>query len=246
MATTASQQISNLASTIGTDVKQIIANIGTLSDLTTQQKTSLVLAINELKAAINSIDLTAIIDDAKTVTTLTWSSSKINSAISQAVNDLISGAPETLDTLKELADAIEINKDAITALQEIASGHVKYDGAQTLTAEQKAQARSNIDAPSTSELSAVETKADNAQADADTNAANIGALASLNTTAKTSLVAAINEVKGTADSAYSTANTAEQKADAAQAELTTFKTAVGDTTVNYVEVYTTARDGTTS
>jgi len=246
MATTASQQISNLASTIGTDVKQIIANIGTLSDLTTQQKTSLVLAINELKAAINSIDLTAIIDDAKTVTNLTWSSSKITSAISQAVNDLISGAPETLDTLKELADAIETNKDAIEALQTIASGHVKYDGAQTLTTEQKAQARTNIDAVSSAELGAVETKADNAQADANTNKASIGTLASLNTTAKTSLVEAINEVKTTADSAYSTANTAESKADAAQTELTAFKTAVGDTTVNYVEVYTTARDGSSS
>ena len=244
MATTASQQISNLASTIGTDVKQILANIGTLSDLTTQQKTSLVLAINELKAAIGSIDLTALIDDSKTATNLTWSSTKITTAITAAVTDLINGAPETLDTLKELADAIENNQDAISALQEIASGHVKYDGEQTLTTEQKAQARTNIDAVSSAELSAVETKADNAQADADTNKASIGTLASLNTTAKTSLVDAVNEVKTTADTAYSTANSADSKADTAQAEVTALKTAIGDTTTNYVEVYTSARDGT--
>lgn len=244
MATTASQQISNLASTIGTDVKQILANIGTLSDLTTAQKTSLVLAINELKAAIGSIDLTALIDDSKTATNLTWSSTKITTAITAAVTDLINGAPETLDTLKELADAIENNQDAISALQEIASGHVKYDGAQTLTTEQKAQARTNIDAVSSAELSAVETKADNAQADADANKTNIGTLASLNTTAKTSLVDAVNEVKTTADTAYSTANSADSKADTAQAEVTALKTAIGDTTTNYVEVYTSARDGT--
>ena len=244
MATTASQQISNLASTIGTDVKQILANIGTLSDLTTAQKTSLVLAINELKAAIGSIDLTALIDDSKTATNLTWSSTKITSAITAAVTDLINGAPETLDTLKELADAIENNQDAISALQEIASGHVKYDGAQTLTTEQKAQARTNIDAVSSAQLTAVETKADTAQSTADTNKTNIGTLASLNTTAKTSLVDAVNEVKTTADTAYSTANSADSKADTAQAEVTALKTAIGDTTTNYVEVYTSARDGT--
>lgn len=244
MATTASQQISNLASTIGTDVKQILASIGTLSDLTTQQKTSLVLAINELKAAIGSIDLTALIDDEKTATNLTWSSTKITSAISKAVTDLINGAPETLDTLKELADAIDTNADAISALQSIASGHVKYDGAQTLTTEQQAQARSNIGAVSSTELSAVETKADNAQSTANTNKTNIGTLASLNTTAKSSLVDAVNEVKTTADTAYSTANSAETKADAAQADVTALETAIGDTTTNYVQVYTTARDGT--
>lgn len=244
MATTASQQISNLASTIGIDVKQILANIGTLSDLTTAQKTSLVLAINELKAAIGSIDLTALIDDSKTATNLTWSSTKITSAITAAVTDLINGAPETLDTLKELADAIENNQDAISALQSIASGHVKYDGEQTLTTEQKAQARSNIDAVSSAQLTAVETKADTAQSTADTNKTNIGTLASLNTTAKTSLVDAVNEVKTTADTAYSTANSADSKADTAQAEVTALKTAIGDTTTNYVEVYTSARDGT--
>ncbi len=244
MATTASQQISNLATTIGTDVKQILANIGTLSDLTTAQKTSLVLAINELKAALNSIDLSAVIDDEKTVTSLTWSSSKINSAISTAITNLINGAPETLDTLKELADAIDTNADAISALQEIASGHVKYDGAQTLTSAQQAQARTNIDAVSTAQLSAVETKADTAQSTANTNKSSIGTLASLNTTAKTSLVNAINEVKTTADTAYSTANSADTKATQAQTDVATLSAAVGDTTVNYVEVYTTARDGT--
>ena len=246
MATTASQQVSNLAQTIGTDARQIIANIGTLSDLTTTQKTSLVLALNELKSAIGSIDLTAIIDDEQTVASLTWSSTKINSAITTAVNNLINGAPETLDTLKEVADAIDTNKDAIAALQSIASVHVKYDGAQTLTTDQQKQARDNIDAVSSSELSAVSTVATNAKNKADANATNIGTLASLNTTAKTSLVADINEANTTANSAYTTANNADTKVNNLQTEVTNFKTAVGDTTVNYVNIYTSARDGTTS
>ena len=246
MATTASQQISNLASTIGTDARQIIANIGDLSALTTTQKTSLVLALNELKAALNDIDLTAIIDDSQTVANLTWSSSQISSAISTAVNNLINGAPETLDTLKEVADAIDANQDAIAALQSIASGHVKYDGAQTLTTDQQTQARTNIDAVSTAQLNAVSTVATNAKNKADANATNIGTLASLNTTAKTSLVAAINEANSTANSAYSTANSADTKVNNLQTEVTNFKTAVGDTGVNYVNIYTAARDGTSS
>lgn len=64
---TASSQISALASQVGSDIKSILGSIGTLSDLTTTQKASLVVAINELKAALGTIDLTAIIDDTKTV-----------------------------------------------------------------------------------------------------------------------------------------------------------------------------------
>lgn len=248
---TASQQISNLAQTIGTDVKQIIANIGDLSQLTTTEKTSLVLALNELKAALGSIDLTKLIDDTKTATNLTWSSTKITNAISVAISDLVNGAPEALDTLKELADAIDANQDAIAALQTIAAGHVKYDAEQTLTTEQKAQARANIDAGSIAEVADAKKAGTDAQATANTNKTSIGTLASLRTTAKTSLVDAINEVKGTADAAQTTATAAQttatgakEKADAVDAALTTFKEAVGDTTTNYVQVYTTARDGT--
>ena len=255
MATTktSSEQISLLAQTIGTDVKQIYANIGDLSKLTTTQKASLVLALNELKAALGNIDLTAIIDDTKTTTSLTWSSTQITTAINAAVTALVNGAPEALDTLKELGDAITTNKDAISALQTIAAGHVKYDAAQTLTAAQKTQARSNIDAASTTEVSAAKSAADAAQTTANTNKTSIGTLASLNTTAKTSLVDAINEVKATADAAKTAAATADSKAvaaataaKAAQDDVDALKEAVGDTTTDYVSVYETARNGTSS
>ena len=78
-------------------------------------------------------------------------------------------------------------------------------------------------------------------------------MASLNTTAKTSLVAAINEVKTTADAAKTAAATADSKAvaaksaaDAAQADVDALKEAVGDTSTDYVSVYETARNGTSS
>lgn len=232
-----SSQIASLATTVGADVKGILASIGTLSELTTTQKANLVVALNELKAGLTDLEseLGAQIDDEATASATTWSSQKINTTISTAVANLINGAPETLDTLKELADAIADNQDAIEAMQTIAAGHVKYDGAQSLTTEQQAQARTNIGAASQSDLSAVSSTATAAQFAASTNAANIGTLTSLTTTAKGNLVAAINEVKTTATSASTAASQVAS-------DLAAFKTAVGDTAANFAQTYTTARD----
>lgn len=232
-----STQVASLATTVGSDVKGILSSIGTLENLTTTQKANLVVALNELKAGLTGLEseLGAQINDEATASTTTWSSQKINTAISTAVSDLINGAPGTLDTLKELADAITENQGAIEALETIAAGHVKYDGAQSLTTEQQAQARTNIGAASQSDLSAVSSTATVAQSAASTNAANIGTLTSLTTTAKGNLVAAINEVKTTATSASTAASQVAS-------DLAAFKTAVGDTAANFAQTYTTARD----
>lgn len=243
MATTLSGQVSALATQIGADVKKVVSNVGNLSELTTTQKASLVVALNELKSGLTDLEsqLGAQINDQTTGTDTTWSSTKISSAISEAISALINGAPDALDTLQELAAAIEKNQDAIAALQSIAAGHVKYDAAQSLTTEQKAQARSNIDAPSTSDVTSVSNM--------------IGSLASLDTTDQSSVVAAINEVlvtaaKGVSDAASAaaaaaaaqqTANTAQQTATNAQNAVTALSEAVGDTTTDFVAIYTAAR-----
>ncbi len=168
---TFSKQINDLAIRVGKECKLIYAKIGK-SALTTTEKTTLIGAINELDAAVKSNDgdistinsaltalqikLNGIIDDTTASTTKVYSSSKVDSQITaakQAVkNDLLGGAGTAYDTLKELADLIETNKTAIEALQTIAAGHVKYDAAQVLTNEQKAQARTNIGAVAASEI----------------------------------------------------------------------------------------------
>lgn len=90
------------------------------------------------------------IDDAQASGTKTYSSqnveAKITAAKQSVKDDLLGGAGEAYDTLKELADALVTNKDAITALQQIAQGHVQFDKAQSLNDEQKKQARANIGA----------------------------------------------------------------------------------------------------
>lgn len=172
---TFSKQINDLAIRVGKECRLIYAKIGK-SALTTTEKTTLIGAINELDAAVKSNDgdisainsaltalqtkLNGIIDDASASTTKVYSSSKVESQITAAKqevkNDLLGGAGAAYDTLKELADLIETNKTAIEALQTIAAGHVKYDAAQVLTNEQKAQARTNIGAVAASEINFTE------------------------------------------------------------------------------------------
>ena len=227
-------QIQALATQLGTDIKQIITNQGNLSALTTTQKASLVLAINELKASINSIDTGSVINDSAPSDSTTYSSNKIVSEITakcQEVKDaLLGGAGEAFDTLKELADLIEQNKDLIESLQTLAGSHVRYDAAQELSPQQKTQARTNIGAADDTDYQATKTA--------------VGTVANLQTTEKTNLVGAVNEVLGVANTAKTTAEGAQTKASQVESNLSTFKTNVGATDTDFVAIYVAARDGT--
>jgi hypothetical protein len=81
-----------------------------------------------------------LINDASNASDEVWSAYKTNTEIGlaegrantytdEAVADLVNSAPSTLDTLKELADALQSNPDVIQDLQDVAAG--KQD---TLTA----------------------------------------------------------------------------------------------------------------
>jgi hypothetical protein len=85
-----------------------------------------------------------VINDAATNTTNAWSSQKISDYIAAAVAALIDGAPGALDTLNELAAAI--NDDAsFTATVTTALGlRVRVDAAQSFTSPQKAQGLANL------------------------------------------------------------------------------------------------------
>ena len=153
-STNQSAQVAALATRIGNEIKATKATIGTLTSLSTTDK---------IASATN-------IDDTKTSLTTTFSSTKIASDIEAAKNavknDLLNGAGEAYDTLKELGELIDTNKSAIDALKDTAAGHVRFNAAQTLTDPQKKQARTNIgaaDATTVSDhatrLTAVEKKA---------------------------------------------------------------------------------------
>lgn len=134
-----------LAEAIGADIKTLTTNQGSLSALTTTAKSSLVAALNELKAAVDAAGGGgAGIDDEATETTSTWSSSKISTQITAAVNALLASAPTALDTLNELAAALGNDPNYATTVATALGNRVRYDAVQTLTLGQQQQACANI------------------------------------------------------------------------------------------------------
>jgi hypothetical protein len=131
--------------------------IGTLSGLTTTAKTNLVAAINEVKAQIGSLDLTSIIDDTALAgdTDVAYSADKVLSLLGALETKVMGGiAPETLDTIKELADFLKDNTVAGGLVEQLGN-RVRVDAAQTFDAGQQSQARANIGAASATSVTAL-------------------------------------------------------------------------------------------
>lgn len=137
-------RIEALATAIGTDVKTILANQGSLAALSTTAKSSLVAAINEVKASIGSGGGVSINDSSTTSTTETWSASKSTAAIAAAVSGLLGGASSAFDTLKELQDAIASDETSISGLLTAVGNRIRFDASQTLTSGQITTACTNL------------------------------------------------------------------------------------------------------
>lgn len=137
-----------LATAIGADIKLLHGKIGDLTSLPTTAKGNLVAAIIELHGMLGSGGVE--IDDGagNGDTGVTWSADKIFDSIElakQAVKDsILDGAGAALDTLKELADALNNDPNFSTTIATQISNRVRYDAAQTLTTAQRLQACQNI------------------------------------------------------------------------------------------------------
>ena len=149
--------LSNFATRVATEIKllkgMVSGGASNLSELTTTQKSSLVGAVNELKSLIvanGSGSGGVAIDDASVSSTTSWSSSKTNSEISSRFNLMIDGAPAALDTLNELAAAINDDANFSAVVTQGLVNRVRTDiGNQGLDTAQKSNARANIDAAPT-------------------------------------------------------------------------------------------------
>jgi hypothetical protein len=143
-------RISDLATRIATEIKAnkilLNNNAADLSALTTTSKTNLVSALNELKGLIDAIGTPATINDAATNGTQTWSSTKIDTQITAALDALTTGAPTALNTLDELANALGDDANFASTITTALGNRVRVDAAQALTSPQQAQARTNIGA----------------------------------------------------------------------------------------------------
>lgn len=136
--------------------KGVAADIGKLDRLPTQDKASLVNAIVELHSLLASAGIH--IDDTAGAgaTGVVYSADQviklIETAKSVVKNDLLGGAGEAYDTFKELQSRFEADESTLTAINASLGKRVRFDAAQDLTATEKAQARSNIGAASTDDV----------------------------------------------------------------------------------------------
>lgn len=87
-------QVSNLATRIGTEIKAVYAKIGTLSSLTTTDKSNLVAAINEVKTSAG-----AQINDTTPSTGAVYSSSKTDTLLNAKLNAASYTAADVLSKL---------------------------------------------------------------------------------------------------------------------------------------------------
>jgi hypothetical protein len=141
-------KIISLAQAIGADIKDIRTKQGTLTSLSTTNKTNLVAAINELFSLMGSAGASINDTAGNGNTTETWSADKIFDTIEAAKttvkNELVNGASTTLDTLNELAAALGNDPNYATTIATQLGNRVRYDAAQTLNTAQQLQACNNI------------------------------------------------------------------------------------------------------
>ena len=147
-------QIHSLVIRVADEFKTVYAKIGNLSSLSTTDKSTLVAAINELKAAI----VTAVmIDDLQVSTTTTYSSNKVVTLLDALKADILGGADPAYDTLLELQQALQNDQSGIAALTSAIDKRVRFDAAQTLTVLEQQQARTNIGAVAATDIGDVAT-----------------------------------------------------------------------------------------
>lgn len=138
-ANTFVQKINNAFTQVGSDIKVIKSNVGNLSNLAGEFTTNnangdLVKATNYLLEKANTIASSAgaTINDNSTSTSTTYSSNKIDSLITSKVAEVVDSAPETFDTLKEVATWIEGNTSAVNAI----NNKLPYNETKSLDATQ--------------------------------------------------------------------------------------------------------------
>lgn len=106
------------------------------------------------------------IDDAATSSAVvTWSVNKIKGEITAGINTILDGAGAALDTLNELADAINNDPSFAATIATEIGNRVRFDAAQTLTGPQQVQARANIGAAEAATLSTLITGLGNVDPD---------------------------------------------------------------------------------
>lgn len=146
-------RIESLVQRLAAEFKSVYGRIGTLTNLSTTDKTSLVSAINELRNQLDTVAAVEVIDDANPASlTTTYSASKITGLLGEIKAEILGGADAAYDTLLEIQQALQSGDSATQALLDAVNKRVRYDAVQALTAEEQAQVRSNIGAVAAADI----------------------------------------------------------------------------------------------
>lgn len=147
-------RIESLVIRVAQEFNDVRAKAGNLANLTTTDKSNLVAAINELKAAVVS---SSVIDDATVATTSAYSSSKIVALLDALKSEILGGADAAYDTLLEIQQLLQDGTSGLDALLAAVNNRVRFDAAQSLTVAEQLQARSNIGAVAASDIGDTDT-----------------------------------------------------------------------------------------
>ncbi|MCD2801237.1 hypothetical protein [Pseudomonas aeruginosa] len=147
-------RIESLVIRVAQEFNDVRTKAGNLANLTTTDKSNLVAAINELKAAVVS---SAVIDDANVAATTTYSSTKIVSLLDALKTEILGGADAAYDTLVEIQQLLQNGTSGLDALLAAVNNRVRFDAAQSLTVAEQLQARSNIGAVAASDVGNTDT-----------------------------------------------------------------------------------------
>jgi hypothetical protein len=140
--------LTNAFTRIGTEFKTIRTMItgtgtGDLTGLTTTAKTSVVAAINEVKAATGAVvgaattttaGIVQLATPALTVTGLDTTKAVTPAGVKASVDALINAAPGTMDTLGEIATQLAADESAASALTTTVAGKQPIDADLTAIA----------------------------------------------------------------------------------------------------------------
>lgn len=97
-----------------------------------------------------------LLDDTATGTTKAWSAQKVIAYVASVKSDILGGADPAYDTLKELQDGLAADQSGVAALTAAMGNRVRVDAAQTFTAPQQSQGRSNIGAVAAADVGNVD------------------------------------------------------------------------------------------
>jgi len=131
--------------------------IGDTTALTTTAKGNIVLAVNEVKGLVDAAKSAAdaLINDTTPGLTTVYSSTKTDQQIKVAVDAVVDGASDALNTLKELSAALGDDADFASTVTTSLAKRVSVEGPQVFSDAELLQGRTNLDVFSKAQVTAM-------------------------------------------------------------------------------------------